>query len=346
MTDSFDQTQHPHRRFNPLLNEWILVSPQRGNRPWQGHLHSHQPVPLSTYDQSCYLCPNNKRVNGELNPNYRDTFVFDNDFAALKSDTPEYSDGDPLFAISSERGVSRVICFSPDHSATLATLSEEQINKVVDAWQEQSVQLGQTYQWVQLFENKGEIMGCSNPHPHGQVWAQNQIPSLVEKKHQALTNYFKKFGSNLLDDYATAEWDRQTRVVCHNNDWMVVVPHWAAWPFETLLLPRFHVERMPDLAQSQKSSLGNIISQLLIRYDNLFNCSFPYSMGWHGAPFDKADHPEWTLHASFLPPLLRNAQIRKFMVGYELMAETQRDITPELAAERLRQCPPIHYLDQ
>ena len=346
MTDSFDQTKHPHRRFNPLLNEWILVSPQRGNRPWQGHLHSHQPVPLSTYDQNCYLCPNNKRVNGELNPNYRDTFVFDNDFAALKSDTPEYSDGDPLFAISSERGVSRVICFSPDHSATLATLSEEQINKVVDAWQEQSVQLGQTYQWVQLFENKGEIMGCSNPHPHGQVWAQNQIPSLVEKKHQALTNYFKKFGSNLLDDYATAEWDRQIRVVCHNNDWMVVVPHWAAWPFETLLLPRFHVERMPDLAQSQKSSLGNIISQLLIRYDNLFNCSFPYSMGWHGAPFDKADHPEWTLHASFLPPLLRNAQIRKFMVGYELMAETQRDITPELAAERLRQCPPIHYLDQ
>ena len=343
---TFDQTKHPHRRFNPLLNEWILVSPQRGNRPWQGHLDSHQPAPLSTYDQNCYLCPTNRRVNGELNLNYSGIFVFDNDFAALKPDTPEYNDGDPLFGISSERGVSRVICFSPDHSATLATLSEKQINKVVDAWQDQSVQLGQTYQWVQLFENKGEIMGCSNPHPHGQVWAQNQMPSLVEKKHQALTNYFKKFGTNLLGDYATAEWDRQTRVVCNNSDWMVVVPHWAAWPFETLLLPRFHVERMPDLTQSQKSNLANIISQLLIRYDNLFNCSFPYSMGWHGAPFDKADHPEWTLHASFLPPLLRNAQIRKFMVGYELMAEPQRDITPELAAERLRQCPPIHYLDQ
>ena len=343
---TFDQTKHPHRRFNPLLNEWILVSPQRGNRPWQGHLDSHQPAPLSTYDQNCYLCPTNRRVNGGLNLNYSGIFVFDNDFAALKPDTPEYNDGDPLFGISSERGVSRVICFSPDHSATLATLSEKQINKVVDAWQDQSVQLGQTYQWVQLFENKGEIMGCSNPHPHGQVWAQNQMPSLVEKKHQALTNYFKKFGTNLLGDYATAEWDRQTRVVCNNSDWMVVVPHWAAWPFETLLLPRFHVERMPDLTQSQKSNLANIISQLLIRYDNLFNCSFPYSMGWHGAPFDKADHPEWTLHASFLPPLLRNAQIRKFMVGYELMAEPQRDITPEAAAERLRQCPPIHYLDQ
>ena len=247
---TFDQTKHPHRRFNPLLNEWILVSPQRGNRPWQGHLDSHQPAPLSTYDQNCYLCPTNRRVNGELNLNYSGIFVFDNDFAALKPDTPEYNDGDPLFGISSERGVSRVICFSPDHSATLATLSEKQINKVVDAWQDQSVQLGQTYQWVQLFENKGEIMGCSNPHPHGQVWAQNQMPSLVEKKHQALTNYFKKFGTNLLGDYATAEWDRQTRVVCHNSDWMVVVPHWAAWPFETLLLPRFHVERMPDLAQS------------------------------------------------------------------------------------------------
>ena len=346
MPNSFDRTKHPHRRFNPLLNEWILVSPHRGNRPWQGHLNNHQSIPLSSYDQNCYLCPNNERVNGELNPNYSDTFVFDNDFAALQPDTPKYSDADPLFGLSSEQGVSRVICFSPDHSASLATLSEEQILKVVSVWQEQTLQLGQTYRWVQLFENKGEIMGCSNPHPHGQVWAQNQMPSLVEKKHQALSNYFKKYGSNLLFDYATAEWDRQSRVVCHNSDWLVVVPHWAAWPFETLLLPRFHVERMPDLALSQRSNLANIVSQLLIRYDNLFNCSFPYSMGWHGAPFDKADHPEWTLHASFLPPLLRNAQIRKFMVGYELMAEPQRDITPELAAERLRQCPPIHYLDQ
>jgi UDPglucose--hexose-1-phosphate uridylyltransferase len=346
MKNLFNPTEHPHRRFNPLLNEWILISPQRDNRPWQGHLEENTARSLSTYDQDCYLCPTNKRVNGKLNPDYKDTFVFDNDFAALKPDTPEYSDNDPLFALCSEQGVSRVICFSPDHSATLATLSEEKIVKVIDTWQQQTVELGQIYQWVQLFENKGEIMGCSNPHPHGQVWGQNQLPSLVKKKQKALFNYFQKHESNLLDDYASAEWDKQLRVVSHNCDWLVVVPHWAAWPFETLLLPRFHVERMSELTKTQKSTLGNIISQLLIRYDNLFSCSFPYSMGWHGAPFDNKDHPEWTLHASFLPPLLRNAQVRKFMVGYEMMAEPQRDITPELAAKRLRECSPIHYLDQ
>jgi UDPglucose--hexose-1-phosphate uridylyltransferase len=346
MPDSFDQKKHPHRRFNPLLNEWILVSPHRGNRPWQGKLGNHESAPRNIYDQNCYLCPNNKRVNGELNPNYSGTFVFDNDFAALKPDTPKYSDKDPLFGMKSEQGVSRVICFSPDHSATLATMSEKQINEVVEIWQAQSAELGETYQWVQLFENKGETMGCSNPHPHGQVWAQNQLPSLVEKKHDALNKYFKEHEGNLLDDYASAEWDQKTRVVCHNSDWLVLVPHWAAWPFETLLLPRFHAERITDLVDSQKANLATIMSQLLIRYDNLFNCSFPYSMGWHGAPFDKKDHPEWTLHASFLPPLLRDAQVQKFMVGYEMMAEPQRDITPELAAERLRQCSSIHYLDR
>ena len=272
--------------------------------------------------------------------------MFSNDFAALQPDTPAVASDDPLFRMSTEQGESRVICFSPDHSKTLPQLSVDQIRQVVNTWQQQCQQLGERYRSVQIFENKGALMGCSNPHPHGQVWAQQQLPTLVEKKHQSFTDYYQTHGTNMLQDYVAKEQDNQQRIVVENNDWLVVVPYWAAWPFETLLLPKFSVSRMTELSEPQKVTLADIIKQITIRYDNLFKCSFPYSMGWHGAPFDGQEYLAWTLHASFLPPLLRDATVRKFMVGYEMMAEPQRDITPEQAADRLRQSSSTHYLDE
>lgn len=313
------------------------MSPHRALRPWLGQIDAPEAVALPDYDPQCYLCPRNDRVGGVANPDYQGPYVFANDFPALLGDTPAPPvAADPLFEMAPARGTSRVICFSPDHGATLPRLSPQAMRDVVDVWCAQSEELGRDHIWVQLFENKGAMMGCSNPHPHGQVWAINYLPDEVEREDTRQRAYFAEHGHPMLLDVAEREIALGERVVVQNDLWVAIVPFWASWPFETLLLPRFTVARMPQLADAARTALAAIVQALTRTYDNLFKTSFPYSMGWHGAPFDAGSADGWQLHAHFYPPLLRSASIRKFMVGYEMMTEAQRDLTPEQAAARLR----------
>jgi len=341
---TYDIREYPHRRYNPLAGEYVLVSPHRMKRPWQGKQERPPADDRPVYDPTCYLCPGNTRASGDRNPDYKSTYVFTNDYAALLPDIEgEIINENPLYMSMPARGTSRVICFSPRHDLTLPEMEPAAIRGVVDLWVDQTVELGKTYQWVQVFENKGELMGASNPHPHGQVWAGDWLPNEVTKEDNGQRFYNEAHGRPVLVDYVESESERGERVVVENEHWVAVVPYWAIWPFETLLLPRHHILRLPDTTGAERDALANILKRLLTRYDNLFEISFPYSMGWHGAPYTDADHSHWQLHAHFYPPLLRSATVRKFMVGYEMMAEAQRDLTPEQAAQRLQSLSEVHY---
>ena len=343
---NFNIEDFPHRRLNPLTGDWILVSPHRAKRPWQGQVEKAAADERPKYDPTCYLCAGNERAGGKFNPSYKGTFVFTNDFSALLTDTPEGNvDEGNLFQAKSESGICKVICFSDDHSLTIPEMEVEDIRNVVDVWCEQFEELGSNpmINYVQIFENKGAIMGCSNPHPHGQIWSSSSVPVEPAKESKTQKEYFEKHGVTLLSDYLKAELTKKDRLVVENDHFVALVPFWAVWPFETMIVSRRPVQNILQLTDEERTALADIYKQLTVKYDNLFEVSFAYSAGLHQAPTDGNDYPEWHLHMHFFPPLLRSASVKKFMVGYEMLATPQRDITAEQAAQRLRDLSDIHY---
>ncbi|MCM4163372.1 MULTISPECIES: UDP-glucose--hexose-1-phosphate uridylyltransferase [unclassified Arenibacter] len=343
MENSFNN--NPHRRLNILTGEWILVSPHRTKRPWQGKTEKSARTDLPAYDTSCYLCPTNERMGGGFNPNYEKPYSFVNDFSALLPNVKEETYKNGLLYAESESGICKVVCFSPDHSLTLPLMSVPDITDVISLWQKEYKELGarEGIEYVQIFENKGAIMGCSNPHPHGQIWAQHNIPQEVHKKSGNLLAYWKKHGRSILEDYMVQELELQERNILENEHFVALIPYWAIWPYETMIIPKRKLAHIGLLSEPEKVSYAEILKQLTIKYDNIFNTSFPYSAGIHQAPTDGRDHPEWHFHMSFYPPLLRSATVKKFMVGYEMFANPQRDITAEQAAETMKTLPNWHY---
>jgi len=343
---NFNIEDFPHRRLNPLTGDWILVSPHRAKRPWQGQVEKAAADERPKYDPTCYLCAGNERAGGKFNPPYKGTFVFTNDFSALLTDNPEGNvDEGNLFQAKSESGICKVICFSDDHSLTIPEMEVEDIRNVVDVWCEQFEELGSNpmINYVQIFENKGAIMGCSNPHPHGQIWSSSSVPTEPAKESKTQKEYFEKHGATLLSDYLKAELTKKDRLVVENDHFVALVPFWAVWPFETMIVSRRPVQNILQLSDEERTALADIYKQLTVKYDNLFEVSFAYSAGLHQAPTDGKDYSEWHLHMHFFPPLLRSASVKKFMVGYEMLATPQRDITAEQAAQRLRDLSPVHY---
>ena len=336
----FDQ---PHRRQNALTGDWVLVSPRRTMRPWQGERHYPESGNIPCYDPECYLCPGNNRASGNQNPDYTGPYIFQNDFPSLLPETEFIEKETPLFKSQSVSGNCRVLCFSERHDLSLPELELSSIEKVVQFWVEEYKELAEKYRWVQIFENKGEQMGCSNPHPHGQIWAGDFLPNELYREEQQQREYFESHGSPLLSEYLDHELRKKQRLVELNEHWVSVVPWWAIWPFETLIIPKRHVTGLHELSGDEQVALAELLKNLLSRYDNLFQASFPYSMGWHGASFFSNSKDAWRLHAHIYPPLLRSSTIRKFMVGYEMLAEVQRDISPEQASARLRECSTLHY---
>ncbi|QGW27553.1 UDP-glucose--hexose-1-phosphate uridylyltransferase [Phnomibacter ginsenosidimutans] len=342
----FSIHEHAHTRLNLLTGDWVLVSPHRTKRPWQGKVETLPADNRPAYDATCYLCPGNKRADGATNPDYTDSFVFVNDFSALLTDTP---DGDVningLLQAKSAKGICKVISFSPDHSKTLPTLPVSTIAKVIDLWCAEMTSIAQDkdIQYIQIFENKGDIMGCSNPHPHGQIWAQNSVPLEVSKETKQQQQYYERYWRTLLSDYVNTELQQQERIVLEHEHFVALVPFWAVWPFETMIVPKRPMAQINEMTQDERLAFAIMLKELTAKYDNLFHVSFPYSAGIHQAPVNNGQHPAWHWHMHFYPPLLRSATVKKFMVGYEMLANPQRDVTPEWAAERLRSLPVKHY---
>lgn len=346
INSAFQLDSNPHSRLNILTGEWVLVSPHRTKRPWQGKVEEVNNVERASYDPKCYLCPGNARADGVSNPDYQESFVFTNDFSALLEETPTASlNEDDLLVAHNQKGLCRVISFSPKHHLTLPEMETSSIAAVVDLWQKEFNNLAKNdwIKYIQIFENKGEIMGCSNPHPHGQIWAQSDVPAEILKETERQRVYYRKYGKSLLSAYIALEVEKQERIVYDNEHFVVLVPFWAVWPYETMIVSKRHVTTISHFTKEENQSLADAIKVLTVKYDNLFETSFPYSAGMHQAPVNNGDDQEWHWHMHFYPPLLRSATVKKFMVGYEMLASPQRDITAEFAANRLKEMPSIHY---